>query len=193
MVFVRARMALETVNPFLRIAQMAALVGRNRITLLVVGMTLLLSAALVVPSMVSAQEQPRGERGDRGQRGPTSGPAMATQSLERNMGAMNRVWRTIKANLKDKTKNEATLTLLAQMQAATLAAKGQVPTSLAATSGEEKNKKLSEYRADILKLLRQELELEEQLMAGDNDKAAATAIAMDETQKAGHQEFRKQD
>ena len=54
------------------------------------------------------------------------------------MSMMNRAWRTIKAGAADKTKNEATLAALAQMEGATLAAKVQTPKTLEKLAGEEK-------------------------------------------------------
>jgi hypothetical protein len=57
-------------------------------------------------------------------------------------------------------------------------------------TGDEKTKAMTEYRTQIASLLQLELDLEKQLLAGDNTKAAETVAAMDAAQKAGHAKFR---
>src|SRR5436305_10283016 len=66
--------------------------------------------------------------------------------LDRNMSTMNRAYRLIKAGASDKSKNDATLAALVQMEQATLAAKGQTPPALEKLTGDEKTKQLTAYR-----------------------------------------------
>jgi hypothetical protein len=143
-----------------------------------VGVTAL-AAVLSLPLTVTAQSQ-----------SPAPANGAPAQSLERNMGAMNRAFRTINTNVKDKTKNDATLAAVVQLQTATLAAKEQVPEEVEKLSGEEKTKKVNEFRGMMVKLLQAECELEANLLAGDNDKAAATFATIKDIQTAGHKEFR---
>jgi soluble cytochrome b562 len=148
---------------------MAAVVRSNRglIALIVV---MFLSAGFMNP--VSAQETP-------------------AMTLDRAMGLMNRAYRTVKANIKDATKNEATLAAIAQMQTSTLAAKGLIPATITAAPEADRAKMTREYRTMMAKLVAQEAELEQLVLAGENDKAAAVITAIDDAQKAGHAAFRK--
>ena len=109
-----------------------------------------------------------------------------------DMMAMDKAFRALNAQVKDAAQNAASLMLIAQMQAATLAAKDGMPPLVAALPDAERPARLVAYKKEINKLLRQELDLEEQLLDGDNAKAAETLAAMQATQQEGHQGFRPQ-
>jgi hypothetical protein len=140
-----------------------------------------LATVLSLPLAATAQPQPAS---------PAPAAGAPAQTLERNMSAMNRAFRTINTNVKDKTKNDATLAAVVQLQTATLAAKAQLPDAVEKLTGEEKTKKVSEFRGMMAKLLQAECELEANLIAGDNEKAAATFATIKDMQTAGHKEFR---
>jgi hypothetical protein len=143
--------------------------------------------ALSLPLSAVAQPQPQSPAAQ-----PVAAPANGApaQSLERNMSAMNRAFRTINTNVKDKTKNEATLAAVVQLQTATLAAKSQLPDAVEKMTGDEKAKNVAEYRGMMAKLLAAEADLEGNLVAGDNEKAAASFDKIKEIQAAGHKEFK---
>ena len=61
---------------------------------------------------------------------------------------------------------------------------------VAALSDAERPARVTEYKKEIDKLLRQELDLEEQLLDNDNAKAADTLTAMTATMREGHTGFR---
>ena len=109
-----------------------------------------------------------------------------------DMMAMDKVFRALNAQVKDPAQNAASLAALAQMQAATVAAKDGMPPLVAALPAAEQAARVVEYKKEMLKLLRQELDLEEQLLDGNNAKAAETLAAMQATQQEGHRGFRPQ-
>lgn len=148
---------------------------------------LLVSAAIQIPSAVTAQiagatSQPAGARG-----------VAMTVNLEREMANMGRTFKKLQTQVKDKSQNESSLAVVAQFEQATLASKGAVPPAIAKLAEPERSKQLHDYRNMMVNLLQQALDLEEQLLAGDNTKAADTLATMDEIQKQGHKEFRPVD
>jgi hypothetical protein len=56
----------------------------------------------------------------------------------------------------------------------------------------DRKKATDEYRLMLRNLLRASLDLEDQITAGDMDKAKATIATMSDIEKAGHGEFRPQ-
>ena len=109
-----------------------------------------------------------------------------------DMMAMDKAFRALNAQVKDAAQNAASLAVLAQMQAATVAAKDGVPPLVAALPEAERAARIVEYKKEMDKLLHQEITLEEQLLDGDNAKAAETLAAMTATQQEGHRGFRPQ-
>lgn len=156
----------------------------------VVALALVGTAAALLPSAATAQDAAGERRGPASQPAGMRGNAAAPVNLEREMSTMGRVFRRLQAQVKDKSQNEASLAAVAQFEQATLASKGAVPPAIAKLAEPERAKQLLEYRNMMVNLLQQALDLEEQLLAGDNTKAAATLVAMDEIQKQGHKEFR---
>jgi cytochrome b562 len=116
----------------------------------------------------------------------------AAKRPQPDMQAMDKAFRTLNAGVKDAAQNAASLAAVAQMEAATVSAKDGVPPLVAALPAAEQAAKLVEYKKEINKLLRQELDLEDQLLSGDNAKAVETLAAMQATQQEGHRGFRPQ-
>jgi hypothetical protein len=56
-------------------------------------------------------------------------------------------------------------------------------------SDADRPKHEADYRGMMVNLLRAELDLEEQLIDGKNDKAAETLKSIDELQDQGHKDF----
>ena len=109
-----------------------------------------------------------------------------------DMQAMDKVFRALNAQVKDPAQNAASLAAVAQLQAATVAAKDGVPPLVAALPEAERPARMVEYKKEMDNLLHQEITLEEQLLAGDNAKAVETLAAMQATQQEGHRGFRPQ-
>src|SRR5262245_35367184 len=137
------------------------------------GWLALCAAILVAGALIGrAQEQPAQPTPR-----PSTRPARP-ENLDRNMEAMGRAFKKLQAQVKDASQNESSLALVAQMQQSTLAAKAQIPDPVAKLSGEERAKQLTEYRLMMVSLLREELELENNLLNNDNPKAAESVAAL---------------
>jgi hypothetical protein len=109
-----------------------------------------------------------------------------------DMMAMNKAMMALTAQVKDPAQNPASLAAVAQLLAATVAAKDGMPPMVAALPAAEQPARIVEYKKEMVKLLRQELDLEEQLLDGNNAKAAETLAAIQATQQEGHRGFRPQ-
>ena len=155
---------------------------------------LAVGAASVGPAVAQEtppqQRQPGGGGGPGGRGGPGGG---AAQSLENSMKAMNRAYKAIGRQIDDATKDENTLKLASDLQAATAAAKGQLPDGVAKLEGEARTKAAAEYRAAMLLSLKTTIELEEALAAGDRAAAKAAYGKIDQQMKEGHKAYRVQD
>src|SRR4051812_15319264 len=112
------------------------------------------------------------------------------QDLHHNMEAMEKPFKQLGKQISDSSKNESSLQLVLQLQQLTLASKSQIPRKVDRMPATQQAEAKSDYRQMMVNLLRQELDLEEQLINGDNKKAAETVAAMDQLQKDGHAEFR---
>jgi hypothetical protein len=143
---------------------------------------------MFVPGSATAQDA-RGGGGGGGMRGQ-GGRGNAPVNLEREMETMGRAFKRLQAQIKDKTQNESSLAQITIFEQSALACKGAVPPAVAKLGEQERAKQLHDYRNMMVNLLQQALDLEEQLLAGDNTKAADTLATMDEIQKQGHKEFR---
>ena len=120
-------------------------------------------------------------------------PSDSETPLHREMEAMNRVLAKLTRQAKDASKNEASLALVSELQQHTLACKALNPAAAATRPSSEQPKYLADYRQQMIEVFRQELDLEQQFMAGDNAKAAATIKAIRQLEKKGHDDFRPKD
>jgi len=129
------------------------------------------------------------------QRRPTSGPGRPGEarpvSLERNMEGMERAFKKLQSQISDPAQNASSLELITQMQQQTLASKSQTPKLVSQLPEDQRVKQLAEYRMMMVSLLQQELELENHLLNNENDKAAESLKSIDQLQKDGHKDFRK--
>jgi hypothetical protein len=114
----------------------------------------------------------------------------ARPSMERDMKSMDRAFKTLKSQISDSSKNESSLELVNQMEQATLSSKEQLPPKVRRMPATQQAEEKNNYRQMMLSMFRLELDLEEQLINGDNTKAAQTWEEMDKLQKDGHHEFR---
>src|SRR5438874_3433436 len=103
--------------------------------------------------------------------------------LHQQMENMGRVFKRLQSQLADSSKNDSSLEFLTQMEQATLACKSQIPAKVMRMPATQQAEQKSDYRQMMVKLFRQELDLEEQLIAGENTKAKQTVAQMDQLQK----------
>jgi hypothetical protein len=135
------------------------------------------------PSAPTTRRGPGGPGGN--QRG-----AAQPESIGRAMGAMGRSFATLRKQIKDSSKNESSLAAINELQRATAVAKGQLPPMIRSLPKDDQAKSAGEYRTMMHNLLKLEVDLEDQLLDGKNDKAAETLDQIDELQNQGHKEYR---
>ena len=116
----------------------------------------------------------------------------ADGDLEHPMEAMEKIYKTLKKQVKDETKRDANLKLIADFQKQVLIANGLLPEGVSRLSGDEKEKAVTSYRTMMLNLLRSALDLEEALVNKKYDDAEKEIATLLEIEKSGHKEFRKE-
>ena len=119
--------------------------------------------------------------------------AQGTPAIDRPMPymqALNRIFRPLQEQVKAPSQNRSTLSLVADLEWSTLSSKEAVPLRSTILPDVEKQAMLVEYRREFLKLLRQELDLEEALLNDDHAAAARTLAAIEATETEGHERFR---
>jgi hypothetical protein len=142
-------------------------------------------SAFVAPTIV------HGQAGGAAAPGAGAGAAAAGPvDLGNTMSSMNRAFRGIRGQVTDASKNSSSLDLVLTLQRESVNAKSAVPPMLANLPEAEKTTKVAAYRKEMNKLIRQELDLEDQLLSGDNTKANETFQAIGATMNEGHGEFR---
>jgi soluble cytochrome b562 len=159
----------------------------TRTSLLVVLLATGFSLAVFVPLAISAAPA----RDEQRKESKESAQEEGSEGLEHAMEQMGRSFKRLRASVADKTKNKESLKYVVDLQKATLEAKQLMPPKVEKMEGEQREKAVSEYRGMIVNLLRQELEVEEHLLAGDNAKAAEAIATLNEIQKSGHKEYRE--
>jgi soluble cytochrome b562 len=110
------------------------------------------------------------------------------EDLERDMKAMNKPYKALLKQIKDKNKNADSLKLLIDLQAATMKAKVGEPEHLPA--GQKKDEALKDFRSMMATCLISELECERALLDGDNEAAEKKLNDVTATMDAGHKEYR---
>jgi hypothetical protein len=119
--------------------------------------------------------------------------AQAQQAVERpmpHMQAMNRVFTRLHEQAKDPSQNRSSISLVTDLEWSTFSAKEATPLRATILPDAERRAMLDGYRRQFLKLLRQELDLEEALLNNDNRAAAALITAIETTENEGHEKFR---
>jgi hypothetical protein len=106
------------------------------------------------------------------------------------MQALNRILLLLRDQVADATRNTSTIALTADMEWSTISAKSAVPLRSLILPEPEKQAMQAGYRRLFIKLMRQELDLEEQLLNNDNAAAVQTVRAIEQTENEGHEKFR---
>jgi hypothetical protein len=119
-------------------------------------------------------------------------PALVhAEGLKDEMQAMGRDFKTLRGQVGNASMNSSSLTVVADLEKHTLAAKSLTPPLIAHSPTSEQAKMLVSYRTQIAQLLQQELQLEQDLLDNNNTKATASLSQIHETEEHGHHEFRK--
>ena len=142
------------------------------------------SAAVIVRAQEHDEQRPRATTRPAGREG--------AQTLEHEMGAIGRAFKALQKQVKDPAQNASSLQLVQQFQVHAATAKGMLPDKIAKAPESDRPKLIADYRKMMNSLLRDSLDLEDQLMDNQNDKAAKTLDGMNELQTEGHKEFRPQ-
>ena len=142
------------------------------------------TAVVLVCAVAMAQQQ------------PSTRPAQVAKpirplagNLHRDMEAMGDAFERLEKQISDASKNASSLEIVARMQQLTAGVKHLPPPGLQKLPEAERTAKLQAFRLQMLNLLRAELDVEEQLLAGDNEKAAQALKHMDEIEHQGHEQF----
>jgi hypothetical protein len=125
--------------------------------------------------------------------GARGSAAQTGQPVERpmpHMQAMNRVFSLLREQAKDPSQNRASISLVTDLEWSTFSAKEATPLRATILPDAERRAMLDGYRRQFLKLLRQELDLEEALLNNDNRAATALISAIETTENEGHDKFR---
>ncbi len=122
--------------------------------------------------------------------GATTRPA--TQgSLKALMQRMEDLSKAIEGQVDDASQKDSTLKLVSDLQAATKAAKEQLPGKVKRMPEADKTKAVADYQEIFVSLLAAEKELSDAVKAGDTAAAHAAMEKMEAAEKKGHGEFRK--
>jgi hypothetical protein len=112
-------------------------------------------------------------------------------SLEHEMGAMGKAYKIIRKQVADPKQNASTLAAVLELEQHTVLSKGAVLRSAATMPTEDAKKaKQADFQGDMITLLRHELDLEEALLANQNDKAVKIVADLHDLESEGHKEFR---
>lgn len=125
--------------------------------------------------------------------GARGSAAQTGQPVERpmpHMQAMNRVFNLLREQTKDPSQNRSSISLVTDLEWSTFSAKEAIPLRATILPDAERRAMLDAYRRQFVKLLRQELDLEEALLNDDNRAVAALVAAIEATENEGHDKFR---
>jgi hypothetical protein len=120
---------------------------------------------------------------------PTAAQQLSPSRPYPFMQEMEQPFRELRAQIKDASQNLSSLDLIRRIQHESLAAKNTVPPMIEKLPPEKYRIQLLAYRKLMLTLIRQELDLEGQLLVGDQAKAAAILAEIVQTRRAGHRAF----
>lgn len=115
--------------------------------------------------------------------------AAKAANLHDTMEDIEHTYEDLLKQAKDPSKKDSTLKLIAKMQALVLAAK-EMPAPVKRVDAANRDKAPAEYRALMVRMMRDLLTAEEQISAGKFDAAAATLEGMKKLQDEGHQLFK---
>jgi soluble cytochrome b562 len=144
---------------------------------------------LATGTMVFGQES-RPAGGGGGQRGNRPQMPNGLGGAMRDMGA---VMQRLAKEVADPAQKDAALTDVILMQRDAAIAKTGIPNNVRNLTGDDKAKKLGEFRADMTKLVKALLDFEDNIAAGNADAIKASEAKLGDIMKAGHAEFKPEE
>jgi len=117
--------------------------------------------------------------------------APTTQStMEREMQLIEKPYKQLQRYVKDPKKNEKSLALVTEMQIHTILSKAIVPKVPDSVPADQRAKYISDYRAMMANMVREELDLEDALIEGNQAKAVESMKSLHDIEEQGHEDFR---
>lgn len=161
--------------------------------------TLLLPLAVLtaVPILMSASGlgAPASSSSAGGQ-DPASSPESVADdehALADGMSTINRSMRRLRRQLANPAQNQASLALVVAAQEGAMVCKGLVPHHIEALEGEAKAAQIKGYRLEMNAAVVALLQLERNLLEGDNEAARKTFEALQGIEERGHEAYRSDD
>ena len=114
-------------------------------------------------------------------------------ALEDEMSAMNKAWRSIRRQIKDSSKNESTLALVAKVKKAAQESTKLTPIRAGDFSGDEKKKFMEGYQKAMKRTTGLISQLEAALESGDNAGAEEIVAKINDARKHGHEKYKPED
>lgn len=115
------------------------------------------------------------------------------KALEKSMEQMGRAFKVLRQQITKPEMNESSLTQLANLQRATVEAKRHLPPELAKLPEADRKAKALEYKQMMNNLVRAQLDVEDALLEGDNEKAATALNSVHDIEESGHKDFRSKE
>jgi soluble cytochrome b562 len=112
--------------------------------------------------------------------------------LEDEMIAANKIMKSLKTQITDSSKNASSLEMIAEMQKHFLAAKGMEPLRAKKVSESERPKFMTEYRKSMVMLMAEMLKMEQAVLDGKNEDAAAILKGLTKIKADGHEKFQEE-
>lgn len=141
----------------------------------------------------AGQPQQRPERGPGGPGGPGGFPGSGGQgrqaSVDAGMKAMNRAARALTTQISDATKKDENIRLINEMQRGCAMAKGlPLPEGFLKDAKDDAAKAtiVGEYRADMIKIMRSMIDVEEAIISGKTAEAKAGLDSIEKLRQAAH-------
>ena len=120
-------------------------------------------------------------------------PAAKPGDLHSEMEAMNKAIRTLNKTITDPKKMEANLAAVNDLEFHTIACKGIIPKGATTQPADVKEKYIADYRKGMNDVFKVEMDLEQQVIAGDTAKAQETVKQLRQMEKDGHKIFQPPD
>jgi len=109
------------------------------------------------------------------------------------METMEKIYKTLKKQIKDETNRDSSLKLIQEFQLNVLVAKTLTPPGLDKLTPEEKEKAITSYRTLMMNVLRTAIDLEQALLEKNFVQAEEELKTIHDLEDTGHKEFRKED
>jgi soluble cytochrome b562 len=112
-------------------------------------------------------------------------------ALEKQMQLLSRGMKQLSAQITDPARQQDTVTLIESLKQAAMTSKGLEPRKTSSIPQADREKFLSEYRAQIEKLSDAFDKIEDSVKAGKYDQAKSLMAAIGPIKKEGHSKFKQ--